>query len=60
LDQKLGAKVDILVGHHSVRRVYLNIMASDRRYTAGTLQRPDAGTVAFQQGDITVGEVPSR
>jgi hypothetical protein len=60
LDQKLGAKVDILVGHHSVRRVYLNIMASDRRYTAGTLQRPDAGTVAFQQGDITVGEVPFK
>lgn len=60
LDQKLGAKVDLLLGHHSVRRVYLNLMASDRRYSGNNLQRPDAGTTAFTQGDITIGEVPFK
>lgn len=57
LDQKLGSKLDLLVSHHAVRRVYLNLMASDRRYVQQSLLRPDAGTVAMTQGDLTVGEV---
>lgn len=60
LDQKMGGKLDLILLHHSTRRLYLNIMASDRRYTAETLRRPDAGTTAITQGDITVGEVPMK
>ena len=57
-DQKLDAKVEAMLAHHSTRRLYLNSLAADRRYTNQSLKTPDAGTVAFQQGDITMGEVP--
>jgi hypothetical protein len=60
LDQKMAGKLDLILLHHSTRRLYLNIMASDRRYTAESLRRPDAGTTAITQGDITVGEVPMK
>lgn len=60
LDQKLGSKVSILLGHHSTRRTYLQLLDGDRRYSGDKLLRPDAGTVAFKQGDITVGEVAFR
>lgn len=60
LDQKLGSKIDTILCHHSTRRLYLNLMASDRRYTAETLRRPDAGTTALTGGDITVGEIPIK
>lgn len=57
-DQKLGGITRKLVAHHSIRRLYLQLMEADRRYTAGNLKSPDAGTVAFQQNDLTVGDVP--
>jgi len=60
LDQKLGSKVDMIVMHHSTRRLYINSMASDRRYVAASTRNPDAGTVAFTQGDLTLGEVPIK
>jgi hypothetical protein len=60
LDQKLGGKIDLLVAHHSTRRLYLNLMSGDRRYSGNNLQKPDAGTVAMSQGDITVGEIPMK
>jgi hypothetical protein len=60
LDQKLNSKVDCLLAHHSTRRLYLALLEGDRRYTAQNLQQPDGGTVAFQQGDITIGEVPIK
>jgi len=60
VDQKLGGRIDIMTMHHSVRRLYLQLLESDRRYTASSLQRPDGGTVAFKQGDITMGEVPIK
>ena len=60
VDQKLGGAIDVLTMHHSVRRLYLQLLESDRRYQGRDLQRPDGGTVAFKQGDITMGEVPIK
>lgn len=60
LDQKLNAKVELMLAHHSTRALYITLLNVDRRYTGEKLMRPDAGTVAFQQGDITMGEVPIK
>jgi hypothetical protein len=60
VDQKLGGRIDVLTMHHSVRRVYLQMLESDRRYQGRDLQKPDGGTIAFSQGDITMGEVPIK
>ncbi len=57
VDQKLNGKTNLLAMHHAIRRVYINDLAADRRYGGADLQRPDGGTVAFQQGDLTMGEV---
>ncbi len=59
VDQKLGGRIDTILCHHSVRRVYLKLLEADRRYIGAQLTRPDGGTVAFKQlDDITMGEVP--
>src|SRR5262249_51075347 len=42
----------------SVRRAYVNMMDADRRYTAGDLSKPDAGTAAAKQGQLTFGGIP--
>lgn len=60
VDQKLGGQITLMTAHHSVRRLYLQMLESDRRYTADNLMKPDGGTVAFKQGDITMGEVPIK
>ncbi len=60
LDQKLGASVDMILCHHSTRRLVIQLTDADRRYSNGNLLRPDAGTVAFKQGDIPFGDVPVR
>jgi hypothetical protein len=60
VDQKLGGRIDVMTMHHSVRRTYLQLLESDRRYQGRDLNKPDGGTVAFQQGDITMGEVPIK
>jgi hypothetical protein len=60
VDQKLGGRIDVLTMHHSVRRIYLQMLETDRRYQGRDLQKPDGGTAAFQQGDITMGEVPIK
>lgn len=44
--------------HHSVRRAYLTLMDVDRRYSGGDLRKPDAGTVAAKQKEITFGDLP--
>ncbi len=59
-DQKLGGKISLIACHHSVRRLYIQLLEADRRYSGADLKRPDGGTVAFKQGDLTVGEVPIR
>jgi len=60
LDQKLNARISDIVCHHSVRRVYLQLLEADRRYSGSNLQRPDGGTAAMKQGDVTIGEIPIR
>lgn len=60
LDQKLGSKIDILLMHHSTRRLYIDALKADRRYSGPSLQRPDGGTTAFTQGDLTMGEIPLK
>ena len=60
VDQRLGGITDVMTAHHSVRRVYLQMTAGDRRYQGNDLRKPDAGTDAFQQGDIPFGNVPIK
>lgn len=58
--QRLGGITSKLIGHHSVRRTYLQLTENDRRYSGDNLKKPDAGTVAFIQEDLTVGSVPFK
>jgi hypothetical protein len=58
VDQKLNGKTSRMIMHHSTRRLYIQAMDADRRYLAASLLKPDAGTAAFKQGDLTLGEVP--
>lgn len=60
LDQKLGGQVNMMTAHHSVRRLYIKMTEADRRYSAANLMKPDGGTAAFKQGDLTMGEVPIK
>jgi hypothetical protein len=60
LYQKLGAKVNLLSMHPSIRRLVIQLTEQDRRYQGASLMKPDPGTVAFQQGDLTMGEVPIK
>lgn len=59
-DQRLGGRTRVLIGHHSVRAVYLALTENDRRYQGADLKKPDAGTVAFLQEDLSVGSVPFK
>jgi hypothetical protein len=56
VNQKLGGEIDTLVMHHSVRREYIKLLQADRRYSGADLRKPDGGTVAMKQGDLTLGE----
>lgn len=60
VDQKLNGKISIILAHHSTRRLVIQLTDSDRRYMGASLMKPDAGTVAFKQGDIPFGDVPVR
>lgn len=60
LDQKLGGATDIMIAHHSTRRLIIQLTDADRRYMGANLMKPDPGTVAFKQGDIPFGDVPVR
>lgn len=60
VNEKLGGEVDLLLMHHSVRREYIKLLEADRRYNGSSLLRPDGGTVAMKQGDLTLGEVPVK
>lgn len=58
VSQKLGGKIDAIWCHHSIRRLFLLLTQADRRYSdAGSRNKPDGGTAAFQQGDLTMGSV---
>jgi len=59
--EKLGGEIDLLVMHPSVRREYIKLVQDDRRYVgAPYLMKPDAGTAAMKQGDLTLGEIPIK
>jgi hypothetical protein len=58
LETRVGGITSIMLAHSSIRRLVIKLTQADRRYADSSLQRPDPGTVAFKQGDITVGEVP--
>lgn len=60
LDQKLGSVINLIIAHHSTRRLYIKMLEGDRRYSGNNLQKPDGGTTAFTQGDLTMGEVPIK
>ena len=60
VDQKVGGKVDMILCHHSVRRLVIQLTDADRRYSGASLMRPDPATAAFKQGDIPFGDVPVR
>lgn len=55
--QRLGGIINLILMHPDVRREYIKLTDSDRRYSGENLKKPDAGTVAFKQGDLTLGEV---
>jgi hypothetical protein len=57
--QTLGGEINLLLMHPSVRREYIKLTEADRRYSsaAGDAKQSDPGTVAFKQGDLTLGEV---
>lgn len=57
-DEVGGGEISDLLMHHSVRRAYLALMESDRRYTSGDLSKPDAGTVAAKKGSLAFGGIP--
>lgn len=59
-DQRLGGIIDVMTAHHSVRRLVIALTQGDRRYTGANLQKPDAGTTSFTQGDIPFGGVPIK
>jgi hypothetical protein len=60
VDQKLNGSIDIIICHHSTRRLVVQLTDADRRYMGASLAKPDSGTVAFKQGDIPFGSVPVR
>jgi hypothetical protein len=57
--QKLGGEIDLLLMHPSVRREFLKLTEADVRYgpRSNDKRQSDPGTVAFKQGDLTLGEV---
>jgi len=57
-DQLGEGNISKFVCHHSVRRSYLTMVDSDRRYMGADLKSPDAGTKAAKMGDVTFGEIP--
>ena len=56
-DEIGDGEISDLIMHHSVRRAYLALMEADRRYSAGDLSRPDAGTVAAKKGKLAFGGI---
>lgn len=55
--QRLGGIINLILMHPDVRREYIKLTDADRRYSGEKLVSPDAGTKAFKQGDLTLGEV---
>ena len=56
----MGGQVDLILAHHAIRRLIVQLTDADRRYSGASLAKPDPGTVAFKQGDVPFGDVPVR
>jgi hypothetical protein len=58
---KVGKSIDFFAAEHAVRRAYLALLESDRRYTGANLMAPDGGTKAAKKPtgrNITYGDIP--
>lgn len=58
---KTGKMFDLFACEHAVRRAYLVLLETDRRYTGADLMRPDGGTAAAKKPSgrvITYGDIP--
>jgi len=58
---KTGKTFDMFACEHAVRRAYLVLLETDRRYTGADLARPDGGTAAAKKPGgrtITYGDIP--
>jgi hypothetical protein len=60
VDQKLNGRINMMLAHHSTRRLIIQLTDADRRYMGANLLKPEPGTTAFKQGDIPFGDVPIR
>jgi hypothetical protein len=58
---KVGKSIDFFACEHAVRRAYLALLETDRRYTGADLRSPDGGTKAAKKPtgrNITYGDIP--
>jgi len=58
---KTGKMFDLFACEHAVRRAYLVLLETDRRYSGADLMRPDGGTAAAKKPSgrvITYGDIP--
>jgi hypothetical protein len=58
---RVGATVDFFAAEHAVRRAYVALLETDRRYTGADLMSPDGGTKAAKKPtgkNITYGDIP--
>ena len=58
---RVGAQIDFFGAEHAVRRAYLALLETDRRYTGADLMSPDGGTKAAKKPtgkNITYGDIP--
>lgn len=58
---RVGKTIDFFAGEHAVRRAYLALLETDRRYTGADLMSPDGGTKAAKKPtgrNITYGDIP--
>jgi hypothetical protein len=56
-EQRGGGNINLLAMHHSVRRAYIQLTDSSRRYMGGDLSSPDAGTEAARGRNLTFGGI---
>lgn len=60
-DIRVRKNVDLMACEHAVRRAYLSLLETDRRYSGADLMKPDGGTSAAKKPGgrtITYGDIP--
>lgn len=60
-DIRVRKNIDAMACEHAVRRAYLTLLETDRRYSGADLMRPDGGTSAAKKPNgktITYGDIP--